>query len=161
MDAANRRKPLTADERRKNDRLRELWDARSRLLGITQASAGEEMGISQGAVAHYLNGTARLGTEASLKFAKLLRVDVAQIDPDVANLARAALGYPPIGEIIEALSPQDAQLTLDFLNLQVDRSSNLFTAEKLAHYGKMIDGMRNDMARRRTASDDTAPLLDC
>lgn len=61
--------PAQADAAR---RLRQLWDTKKALLGLTQESVAERLGITQSAVGQYLRGVIPLNTDMILKFARLL-----------------------------------------------------------------------------------------
>lgn len=95
----NRKTPLNEAELQVCQRLRELWNARATHLRMTQEIAAERMGISQGAVGHFLQGRNRLHVEAVFWFADLLQVHPLDIDPALperlpGNL-RLALTYMP------------------------------------------------------------------
>lgn len=77
--------PLTEADWRAQARLKALWDKRP-APKITQEAAGAIMGISQGAVGHYLHGRVALGATAVVKFAAILRCDPRQIRDDLPDL---------------------------------------------------------------------------
>lgn len=77
-----KRRQLTPAEKASTQRLRYIWDAKKKALGLTQEKAAHLLGWSaQGSVGQYLNGRIPLNTDAILKFADLLQVDPAEIDP--------------------------------------------------------------------------------
>lgn len=53
-------------------------------LGITQYSIADELGITQGAVGHYLNGRNALNVEVASGFARLLQVSIADFSQSIA-----------------------------------------------------------------------------
>ena len=82
------KKLLSTSEQRTASSLHRWWDAWQRLrvvkgLGrMSQEEAGKRMRMTQGAVSQYLNAQTPLGTDATLKFAKLLDVSPRRIKPD-------------------------------------------------------------------------------
>ena len=77
------RRELTPEEKTWQQNLRRVWDAKKKDLKLTQESAGAAMGITQGAVGQYLNGVIPLNTNSKLRFAEVLQVSPAEIDPDL------------------------------------------------------------------------------
>lgn len=73
----SKKTPLTREQREAARRLKDIWDAKKG--DLTQEQAGEWMGISQGAVGHYLHGRNPLNTATVIKFAALLDVDPSEI----------------------------------------------------------------------------------
>ncbi len=72
------------------ERLRRIWDAKAKGLGLTQEKAGLRMDMTQGAVHQYLTSKIALGLEAVLKFASILKVDPREIRDDLPGLDGAA-----------------------------------------------------------------------
>lgn len=67
--------------------LREIWDRRKRELGVTQVEAARALGLTQGALSQYLNGTIKLAPPAIIKLARYLNVAPSDIDPEIdANM---------------------------------------------------------------------------
>ncbi len=96
-----------------HEKLRAVWDAKRKDLGLTQAIAADELGFkSQGSVADYLNGRMPLGLNAAIGFARLLKVQLAEIwegDP-VEDLID--WGPDQIKKIIESRLSPNQQLEL-------------------------------------------------
>jgi transcriptional regulator with XRE-family HTH domain len=61
--------------------LKKLWGERKQSLHLTQTKAAQILGFQQSAVSQYLNGKISLNSQAVLKFAKVLQVNPAEIDP--------------------------------------------------------------------------------
>lgn len=76
---------LTSAQAEAARRLKTLYEAKKKLLGITQQSIADELDITQGAVGHYLNGRNPLNPAVALVFARLLKVDVAEFSPALAK----------------------------------------------------------------------------
>jgi len=68
-------------------RLREIWKSKKSELGLTQATASELLGFSQGAFWQYLNGRLALNIETILKFSYLLKIDPREVDPNFPEWA--------------------------------------------------------------------------
>lgn len=83
-----RSKPTKADLAAAT-RLRALWDARAKPLGLTQDKMAESMEITQGGVNHYLRGRMPLNYHAVLSFAKALEVEPSEIRKDLPEQAIA------------------------------------------------------------------------
>jgi transcriptional regulator with XRE-family HTH domain len=58
-----------------------LWKARRQELDITQKTAADQLGMTQGAFSQYLNGHTEINEKAVLKIAKFLGVPPVEIDP--------------------------------------------------------------------------------
>ncbi|WHI52961.1 LexA family transcriptional regulator [Microbulbifer sp. MLAF003] len=83
------KRKLTDSEMKLSEGLRRIWLAKKGELGLNQEKAGAAMGMTQGAVGHYLNGRIALNTETIIKFARLLHVEPSDIDPNqVVKLGR-------------------------------------------------------------------------
>lgn len=71
-------------------RLRAIWDARARELGLTQYKMANILDSSQGAVSHFLSGRIALNYRALMLFAKTLGVDPGEIRKDLPEQSLAA-----------------------------------------------------------------------
>lgn len=82
------KKTLTTADKRAAENLRRLWNewqskrVERGLKRLSQEDAGDQLDMTQGAVSQYLRGLVPLGTEATLRFAKLLGVSPQEIRPD-------------------------------------------------------------------------------
>lgn len=56
---------------------------------------------------------------------------------------------PRIRHILEDLPPENSQQSLDFIEYQLGRAGKFIAAEKMAHYMTMIEGIRQDLAKRK------------
>lgn len=74
---------LTEADRQAAARLLSIWKDRKTELGLTQESAAFALGMTQSAVNQYLHGRIALGTDATLRWARLLGVDVHAIRDDL------------------------------------------------------------------------------
>jgi len=92
-----KRRELTGEEQEWADKLKRIWLSRKKDLKLTQASAADEMDMTQGAVGQYLNGTIPLNDSAAMRFARLLQVPVGSFKP------RLAREYEQVSERIRAL----------------------------------------------------------
>lgn len=57
---------------RSSERLSQLW-------------LGEQLGMSQGGVGHYINGNRKIGLEVLLKFCKFFELSPAEVYPEKAS----------------------------------------------------------------------------
>ena len=80
------RRPMNEIEKQWQLNLRSVWERKKKELGLTQEKLAAKIGWrTQGAVTSYLNGRLPLNTDAKLKFAEALEVDVSEIDPDMTS----------------------------------------------------------------------------
>lgn len=78
------RRNLTEPELASAARLKAIYDRKKRQLGLSQEKLGEQLGgISQSAVGQYLNGKIPMSLTVKLQFARALKCDVGDFDPDV------------------------------------------------------------------------------
>ncbi len=109
MGDKSRKKPLTQDQAAACRRLRKLWDAKHKDLGLTQEKAAESLGVTQGAIGNMINGRLAISLKALGKWAKVLRVKPAEIDP--AQAKQLLTGDESLGEWIDiAARKQDVAL---------------------------------------------------
>lgn len=103
------------------DNLRRIWDRRKKEWRITQAWAADHLDMTEGAISNYLRGRMPLGVEATLRWAKLLKVDPLEIRPDFADLIPASCD-PSIDHRIlkEALATVDMIAEESGAELRVD-----------------------------------------
>ena len=76
------KRTFTSADHAAHQRLRALWDAKARSLGLTQAKAAALFGGTQALINAYLTGRAALGRLATLKFANILQVRPQDIRAD-------------------------------------------------------------------------------
>ncbi|HFE1795578.1 TPA: LexA family protein [Yersinia enterocolitica] len=85
-----KRKELTTEQLEDAKRLKALYESKKKTLGITQYTIADDLGISQGAVGHYLNGRNALNAPIASVFAKALQVSISDFSP---SIAREVSGY--------------------------------------------------------------------
>ncbi len=77
-----RKRELTASEQDSADRLRQIWERKRLMLGLTQEKVAHACGwTTQGAFGHYLQGKNPLNMEAVFRLARVLEVDPREIMP--------------------------------------------------------------------------------
>lgn len=86
-----KRRPLTEPEHAAQRRLNAVWNRKKAALELTQESAARWMGITQGAVGHYLNGKIPLNVEAVLAFATLLGESPVALAPEIVGRYAGAM----------------------------------------------------------------------
>lgn len=79
------KKVLTTEQLDDAKRLKALYESKKKSLGVTQYTIADELGISQGAVGHYLNGRIALNAPISSGFAKQLQVSISDFSPMIAR----------------------------------------------------------------------------
>lgn len=113
------KKPLPPERKIENDKLKALYDAKKKELGLTHLALADALDISQSGVSHYLNGTNPLNTAAASTFAELLRVEISDFSPRLAEeIRRQALAVSALwpieanAELIGAMSAWDSSTPL-------------------------------------------------
>lgn len=76
--------PLNHEEIALYKRLNRIWNLKRKELGLSQEKAADMYGCSQGNISQYLNGKIPLNTDAIYKFAEILQVSPAEINPSLA-----------------------------------------------------------------------------
>lgn len=89
-----KKKILTPAQILEAQRLKAIYEAKKKELGVTQQSIADALEISQGGVGHYLNGRNALNASVAAVFAKQLQVDVSEFSPslskEIAEMSAAA-----------------------------------------------------------------------
>ncbi len=78
---------ITEQDKANAQRLKAIYNAKKKQLGITQTDLAKQIGMKQGAAAQYINGHIALNYEAVIRFAKALQVDPWDIDPELDILS--------------------------------------------------------------------------
>ncbi|MES4613565.1 LexA family transcriptional regulator [Ewingella sp. CoE-038-23] len=78
---------LTTEQLEDAKRLKALYESKKKELKVTQYTIADELGISQGAVGHYLNGRNALNAKIAASFAKVLEISIADFSPKLAKEA--------------------------------------------------------------------------
>ena len=76
---------LNPDQAAECERLKHIFKARARSAGVTQLDIAEELGITQAAVSHYLNGVNPLNARVAAVFSKNLRIPVQAFSERLAD----------------------------------------------------------------------------
>ncbi|KFD19673.1 phage repressor [Tatumella ptyseos ATCC 33301] len=79
------KKTLTTEQLEDAARLKALYESKKKQLKVTQYTIADDMGISQGAVGHYINGRIALNVPVVTDFARILQVQVSDISPKLAK----------------------------------------------------------------------------
>lgn len=85
MPVMETKKSLTTEQLEDAKRLKALYESKKKELGITQYTIADELGITQGAVGHYLNGRNALNVDVAAGFARLLQVPISDFSVTIAN----------------------------------------------------------------------------
>lgn len=85
---ATPRRTITDRDLANAARLKNIWLAYKEATKSTQTDLAEILGFAgQGVVTQYLNGSIALNTDAILRFARVLGVSPAEINPDLAGIS--------------------------------------------------------------------------
>lgn len=79
------KKMLTTEQLEDAKRLKALYESKKKQLNVTQYTIADDIGISQGAVGHYMNGRIALNVPMVTAFAKILQVKASDISPSLAR----------------------------------------------------------------------------
>lgn len=107
----SRRRLLTGEELQDAERLKKIWEEKSRTLNLTQLAVSKAFGFAnQSAVSQYLNARIPLNMETAAKFSKILNVALTDISPRHAAAVTTksscsgcslAVGIPVGSEVLE------------------------------------------------------------
>lgn len=87
MQVMETKKILTTEQLQDAARLKALYESKKKELKITQYTMADDLGITQGAVGHYLNGRNALNVEIASGFARALKVSISDFSPSIAAKA--------------------------------------------------------------------------
>jgi len=79
------KKILTTEQLEDAKRLKALYESKKKQLNVTQYTIADDIGISQGAVGHYMNGRIALNVPMVTAFARILQVQASDISPSLAR----------------------------------------------------------------------------
>lgn len=80
-----KKKPLPPEQLAEAQRLKALYEAKKKSLGISQEAIAGELNMGQSAVASLLNGVNALNVSNAAAFAKILQISVDEFSPRLAN----------------------------------------------------------------------------
>ncbi|MCS2172770.1 helix-turn-helix domain-containing protein [Scandinavium sp. TWS1a] len=92
-----KKKDITPAQAEDAKRLKAIYEAKKKLLGVTQQSIADELDITQGAVGHYLNGRNPLNLQVASAFARMLQVPVEDFSPALSK-ELSAIGLSSVAE---------------------------------------------------------------
>ena len=84
MPVMEKKKTLTTEQLEDAQRLKALYESKKKALGVTQYTIADDLGITQGAVGHYLNGRNALNVDVASGFARILQVSISDFSPSIA-----------------------------------------------------------------------------
>lgn len=115
-------------------------------LELTQQQIATAVGVSAAAVSQWETGdTKTLKSEYIFKVARALGKSAEWlVTGDGPEQPRTE-----IYDVIAGLPNSDSQQVIDFIQYRYDRAEGLIASEKLAHYLKMIEDFKQDLARRK------------
>ncbi|AXW87791.1 peptidase S24 [Lonsdalea britannica] len=87
-----KKKKLSQEQIDDAKRLKSLYEAKKRELGVTQQTIADALDITQGAVGHYLNGRNALNVAVASAFANALKASIAEFSPSLAKDAAQYAG---------------------------------------------------------------------
>lgn len=87
------KKNLTTEQLDDAAKLKALYESKKKELGVTQYTIADELGITQGAVGHYLNGRNALNLSVAAAFAKILQVSISDFSPSLDAEAKKMLPH--------------------------------------------------------------------
>lgn len=153
MIRAMRKRNITQADIEASKRLREIWNAKKESLSLTQSKAAEILGYaSQGVAGQYLNGHVALGTEATIKWAKLLQVKVDDIRPEIGSFAQ-------VNGVNDDLSLYRSAITL--VDAKLEAAERLMTSKKrIKLYDNIYSIMKNAKASGSSSVSDAVEMLD-
>ncbi len=97
------KKNLTTEQLDDAAKLKALYESKKKELGVTQYTIADELGITQGAVGHYLNGRNALNLSVAAAFAKILQVSISDFSPSLDAEAKKML--PHEKSIVQYIGP--------------------------------------------------------
>lgn len=80
-----KKKPLTPEQIADANRLKAIFENKKKVLGLSQETLAEQMGMGQSGVAQLLNGSNAIGPAHAARLAKILGVSVEDFSPSIAT----------------------------------------------------------------------------
>lgn len=84
-----KKKPITEEQKADANRLKSIFEAKKKELGLSQEALGDAIGMGQSAVAQLLNGINAINAENAAKLAVALEVSVDDFSPSLAKEIRS------------------------------------------------------------------------
>lgn len=80
-----KKKPLTPDQLEDARRLKAIYESKKSSLKLSQEAVADALGVGQSAIASLLNGVNALNASNAAALAKVLKVNVREFSPSLAN----------------------------------------------------------------------------
>lgn len=157
-----KKKPLDEEQIADAKRLKALYNAKKKELGLSQAIVADHLGVVQSAVNSLLNGINALNVHNATNFARLLRVSVNDFSPslakEIASMYEAVESCPSTLNPLDALSNQEKKLLEMFNDLpqkEQDRFVKEISARKdeLDHIYEEMKAVKEMRIRMQSITD--------
>lgn len=119
-------KELTPEDKADAARLKKIVER----SGMTQEQVGAELGLTQGMIAHYLNGRRKIHLDAAIDLSNLFKVPVSEFSPTSQARINSAYNSPAGGNLVEVISMlkgidrDDLAMVGDLLRTVINRKSS-------------------------------------
>ncbi|WP_440866243.1 hypothetical protein [Symbiopectobacterium purcellii] len=127
-----KKRPLNDEQIADAKRLKALYNAKKKELGLSQAIVADHLGVVQSAVNSLLNAINALNVHNATSFARLLRVSVNDFSPslakEIASMYETIELYPSTLSPLDTLSTQEKQL-LEIFNDLPKKEQDKFVKE--------------------------------
>lgn len=137
INTMEKKRSLSTEQLLDAQRLKAIYEAKKKELRISQQDIADSLGISQGAVGHYLNGRNPLNMRVAAEFAKILRVNISEFSPSIAKQG-SALWYNPFSWSNNSDNNKQAQVGLGLPDISPSGDHNIESNVEFA-------GFRNNL----------------
>lgn len=122
-------------------KLKQIYNFKKKDLGISQESLAYALGISQGAIAHYLNGRNPLNPRIASEFSKILGVHVSEFSPRLANeISNQMFAIGPKEDLEEHVKTRSKQeFKVDLLDVQASAGVGVYVRDEFIETIRSIE----------------------
>ncbi|QCJ70895.1 LexA family protein [Providencia heimbachae] len=123
-----KKKPISEEQKADAVRLKAIFEAKKKELGLSQESLGDCIGMGQSAVAQLLNGTNAINVENAAKLAAALDVPVDDFSPSLAKEIRKMFNQVSSTKLVERENKYSYPLFTKVQAGEFTENENAYTA---------------------------------
>lgn len=107
-----KRRPLTEEEVRAANKLKQAWLGSKKRLGLNQEEAAHKIGMTQGGFSHYINAQVPLNINALLDICSLIEANPREIYPEITSTLQSSTPSERLQQLFNGLNDDQQSLII-------------------------------------------------